>query len=150
MIKEIKGYEMTNDDVLVVTKSFSGATVECMEHYVKPTLKKKQDVMIIHCGTNNIRSTDVDTLADNIINLAIKCADSTNVIISSLVQRNDSYNEKVKNVNTKLKQICHDMNIGFIDNSNIDPKAHLNRSKLHLNRRGARILEKNLQLACKN
>ena len=38
----------------VVVKSFAGATTSDMSHYVKPTLNKKPDQIILHAGTNDI------------------------------------------------------------------------------------------------
>ena len=80
----------------------------------------------------------------------LKCAETSNVIVSSLVQRSDGFNNKVKQVNETLKSLCEQRNIGYIDNLNIDPTSHLNRSKLHLNRTGTRILQENFGFAFKN
>ena len=35
-------------------KTFPGATVDDMELYIIPTLNRKPDVLIIHCGTNDL------------------------------------------------------------------------------------------------
>jgi len=150
MTKEIKGYEMSNDSEIIVSKSFSGATVNCMKDYIKPTLNKKPELLILHCGTNDIRKSNPDDLAENILELALECSKSTNVIVSSLVQRNDGLNDKIKETNQTLQKLCNDRNIGYIDNNNIDPQRHLNKSKLHLNRTGSRLLRENLTLAFKN
>jgi len=118
--------------------------------YIKPTLNKKPELLILHCGTIDIRKSNPDDLAENILELALECSKSTNVIVSSLVQRNDGLNDKIKETNQTLQKLCNDRNIGYIDNNNIDPQRHLNKSKLHLNRTGSRLLRENLTLAFKN
>ena len=42
-----------------------------MEDYIKPTVKLSPKQIILHCGTNNLPSSeDPETVAKNIINLA--------------------------------------------------------------------------------
>ena len=49
---------------------FSGATIACMESYIKPTLKQNTDKVILHIGTNDLRSaTKPLEIASNIIDL---------------------------------------------------------------------------------
>ena len=48
----------------------------------------------------------------------------------------------MKDVNDFLSSSCHERNIGFINNDNIN-KHHLNNSKLHLNRKGSSLLARN-------
>ena len=45
-----------HDKEKLYVKSFSGATVSCMTDYVKPTMKFNPDAVLIHCGTNDLRS----------------------------------------------------------------------------------------------
>ena len=60
--------------------------------------------------------------------------DNRKVTISCIIPRNDEWNNKAELVNNHLKEMCKSANIDFIDNSkNVDPKKHLNNSKLHLN-----------------
>ena len=58
MVKNIQGFKMKqaikNDRNVYVT-SFSGATVDCMDSYIYPTIKKNPKTIILHCGTNNLR-----------------------------------------------------------------------------------------------
>ena len=65
------------------------------------------------------------------------------ILVSSLVARGDRWNEHVSQVNNILKARCHREGFPFIDNSNIDPAFHLNRSNLHLNSEGTRMLANN-------
>ncbi len=68
---------------------------------------------------------------------------SYTVYISSLVQRGDAWNEKVKQANLILVKKCHDSKLPFINNNNINPTYYVNRSNLHLNYKGTRLLANN-------
>ena len=42
-----------------------------MSHYIKPSLKYTPDVVILHCGTNDLRTEkSADIIASEIITLA--------------------------------------------------------------------------------
>ena len=57
--------------------------------------------------------------------------------------RNDKFKEKAAQVNKNLEKLCTERNIYFINHGkNILPQ-HLNKSKLHLNRKGSSILTSN-------
>ena len=59
LIKDMKYYKMKNglsSKDRVYIKSFPGANIECMENYVKPSIKYNPDVFLLHCGTNDLRS----------------------------------------------------------------------------------------------
>ena len=45
--------------------------------------------------------------------------------------------------NRKIKEACAHEELPFIDNDNVDRIHHLNRSKLHQNAEGTRILANN-------
>ncbi|XP_066911826.1 dual specificity protein phosphatase YVH1-like [Clytia hemisphaerica] len=148
MIKYIKGFKLSNKNKKVVVKTFPGARVDCMKHYIRPTLDKKPDTMIIHCGTNDLQTKKPDEITENIVMLAKMVSEeseNTSVIVSEIVPRGDALNRNVDKLNETLQKRCNECNIGFIDNSNIDPVRHLNNSKLHLNIHGTNELQKNLQ-----
>ena len=149
ILKDIQGHDLSTDDHKVLIKSFSGATVNCMHHYIKPTMMHKPDTIIIHCGTNDLKKTkDTKEVAQKIADLA-KTAQSinenTSVMISSLTPRNDRFKHQVNEVNDHLRKICNDMNIGYINHGNLDPNSHLNRSRLHLNRSGTALASRNFK-----
>ena len=72
-------------------KSFSGANIEAMEYYVKPTMNYENDLIILHFGTNDLRSEkSANDIANGIIKIGIKMKTETNdVMISSIVPRGD-------------------------------------------------------------
>ena len=47
-----------NNNQRVVVRSFGGAKSQCMEDYIKPTIKLSPNQIIIHCGTNNLPSNE--------------------------------------------------------------------------------------------
>ena len=124
-------------------KSFPGATVEDMKHYVCQLLKNKPEILILHVGTNNIRDDDPQTLADKICSLKDfieELSPETRVIVSSLTVRTDFQGaiQKVEEVNHILSRSLRNM----INNRNI-ARFYLNSSKLHLNKSGDTKLAKN-------
>ena len=53
MVKNIQGWKLSqriNNKQNVLVKSFSGATVNCMKAYVKPSLDKHPNRIILHCA----------------------------------------------------------------------------------------------------
>ena len=148
MIKYVKGWELSTGQQNVSVKSFSGATVDDMSDFLKPTLRKHPDKLIIHVGTNDIRKSDPKIVADKVTILAKlfkKDSSNTEVVISSLVVRNDGLEltKKVQQTNILLKSNCISHDLGFLDNSNIDC-SHLNYRGLHLNRDGSALLQNNI------
>ena len=147
-IKDLKAYKMKKflpKGNKLYVKPFSGATTECMEHHVKPSLKYNNDLYILHTGTNDLRSPkSAADIAENIIKLAgdIKNKDN-DVIISGITERNDEWNDKGIDVNEHLFRKCKTNNIYFLNNSNISRDVHLNGSGLHLNYKGVIQLSNN-------
>ena len=41
----------------IYVKTFPGATTDCMKDYVKPSIKHNPDFVILHTGTNDLKST---------------------------------------------------------------------------------------------
>ncbi len=148
IVKGIQGHKMKeaiNHCENVFVRSFAGANTDAMNSYVCPTIKKAPNRIILHCGTNDLRSKESPwIIAENIIELAKQMESrETEVIVSGIVQRADELNGKALEVNRALERECDRMKLKYIDNSNIDPKLHLNRSGLHLNYAGTVILANN-------
>ena len=53
IIQHIRGWSISRSNKVVV-KSFPGATIEDMEDFVKPLLRKKPDNVVLHIGTNDL------------------------------------------------------------------------------------------------
>ena len=148
MIKDIEGYKMKkalNNKTNVYVKCFPGASIEDMHSYAKPTMRHDPNLIIIHCGTNDLRKEKTAAvIADDIVTLARSLkTDSTEVIVSGIVPRRDKLDEKRKEVNSYLNRKLNEINLGFIDNGNINAMNNLNKSGLHMNYAGTKILADN-------
>ena len=58
MVKDIKGWKMSNCTWKVVVKHLSGAKTKDMKSYVIPTIEQKPDNIILHTGTNDLKTVD--------------------------------------------------------------------------------------------
>ena len=84
----MKGWELSNTEQNVAVKSFSGATVEDMNDFLRPTTRRQPDKLVIHVGTNNIRSSTPQNIADEVTKVAHQFkqeSKKTRIIISSLI-----------------------------------------------------------------
>ena len=115
-----------------------------MEDYIRPSVKLSLKQIILHCGTNNLRSSeDPENIAKNIMNLPknIK-TDTAKVAVAGIIPRRDTFNLKAKQVNETLK------NISFIPHHGINTRFYLNSCGLHLNDKGATRLTQNFKKFC--
>ena len=132
-----------------VVKTFSGATVEDMESYMVPTLSKKPDGLIIHCGTNNLRSDEPEETAKKIVNVALEASRTVrSVAVSSILARGDSdlMESKRVQVNHLLERSLDNYGIDFIKHENFDENWQelLYDDGIHLNQRGTNVLGGNI------
>ena len=137
MIKNIQGTRLGKAvGHRVVVKSFSGATTKAMEDYLKPNLELSPDQLILHVGTNDLKSEEPQKVAGSVVDLARQIENSSDatVIISELVQR-DGFNEAVTTVNKQLKFYSRQNGWKFIQHQNISEKE-LNKGGLDLNFKG--------------
>ena len=59
IIQHIRGWSISRSNKVVV-KSFPGATIEDMEDFVKPLLRKKPDNVVLHIRTNDLNTQELD------------------------------------------------------------------------------------------
>lgn len=100
IIQNIRGWSLSTNKVIV--KPFPGATIEAMEDYLIPILRKDPENIIIHVGTNDVNCKEPRLTAEGIVNLALQIegdALNTNIIIAGLVSRAD--NKEKCQVSTK-------------------------------------------------
>ena len=147
LIKNITGTGISRDHTVKI-RPHPGATNIDMCDYIKPELRHQPDVIILHCGTNDIpneihRLQKLKKLLNEIE--GYDTHKKPQVVISGLIKRYDQdFNEDIKSMNEKIQRLCISKGLSFIVNSNID-KSCLNRSKLHLNRRGSSFLANNFK-----
>ena len=70
-------------------RTFPGAKVSDMEYYVKPTLARAPDHLILHVGTNDVRQSSVQEITNAISTLGQnikKELPPTNLAISEVIQ----------------------------------------------------------------
>ena len=122
-IKDIYGWELSDNNEKVVVKDFSGSTTEDMMIYIKPPLKRNPDCFIIHVGANDLRSNqEPETIARDIVEIACYSKiDTSKVLISSIVSRRDNLNGKGRQVNTFLKKFCMENDFVYVNHDNTKP-----------------------------
>ena len=76
--------------------------------------------MLIHNGTNDTPTRwQTDAIAEDIIQLALKLKTGLcGISVSNTVVRNDQYRNKASGVNCKLKDLCKEKNLHYVDHSN--------------------------------
>ena len=125
-----------------------GASTDDLIDHIKPAIHKNLDIVVIHTGTNNDLQNNCNIVkkAKKLIS-AVKEVDketSVKIALSSIINREDeSFKDKINDVNNKLKNYCNSVVMDFIDNSNIDGSC-INIDKLHQNRTRTAALAKNL------
>lgn len=125
--------------------SFPGATSDDLKHHIIPTINSKPDIIIMHIGSNDLtKGGDTTTNIQTIINKVKKSSAHSKIVISSLLIRKDKngIENQVNELNEKLKKICDENLIDYIDNSNIDESC-LGLKKLHPNKKGKSFLANN-------
>ena len=142
IVKNLDGRKMARKKNVKV-RSFPGATTSDMTDFVKPIIRKKPESVILHVGTNDLKSNPEAQIADNIIELANSIRNQQiNCVISLLTYRKGNIWNSGKTVNKIVKRKSEELGIRIIENDNIN-SSHLNNSGLHLNKRGTISLAKN-------
>ena len=135
-----------NNDVKI--NAHPGSTTLDMLDYIKPIVRRKSHVLVIHTRTNYL-TNGVNTMKE--VRQLVKCVkeldkeEEVKIGFSSVINRSDRNLEKeIVDLNLKLKRYCEGNQFLFIDNDNID-KSCLKNSKLHLNQKGTNIWCQNIR-----
>ncbi|CAB4011493.1 Transposon Ty3-G Gag-Pol poly [Paramuricea clavata] len=95
IVQNAHGWEMSNTDRTVAVKSFSGSKVNDMQDYLKPLLRRNPHQIILHVGTNDIKSEkSPDQLVEGIVKLVSQVREKSahiKVAISALTIRKDGH-----------------------------------------------------------
>ena len=95
-------------------------------------------------GTIDLNSeVSSKSIAKSIVGLAMSLkTESNDVSVSNIVLRTDNplLNQKGCVVNSHLKDLCEERNLYLIGNTKKLNSYHLNKGKLHLNRKGSKLL----------
>ena len=130
MLKNITDLGLSKDHTVKI-RPHPGATTIDMIDYITPELRHKLDIVILHCGANDV-TNDVNTVKK--IKKFVKEIEendgSTDIVISGLIKRFDrNAIDDIERINEKLKRWCIGKGLAFIDNNNINESC-LNRGKL--------------------
>ena len=121
IVKSINGWEISRKlkNCRVKIMSFSGATVQCVNDYVKPSLCDKPTHLILHVRSNDLNcSKTAESIATSIVEQVITIKDDRHdVSVSNIVIRKDHLKKKAEEVNSCLKELCMKKNIFLIDHS---------------------------------
>ena len=137
MVKDIYGWQLSENYEKAVVKQFSGSTTEDMMTYIKPPVKCNHDRFFIHVGTNDLRSNqDRETIVRNVVDVANNSkTDINKILISSIVLRLDNLSGKVRQF-IFLKKFCMENDFAYVNHGNIKPRKHCNYGGIHLNNLG--------------
>ena len=138
-----------NHSAHIMKFNYNGATAPHLAVYSDVLLANKPTDILIHVGCNdvwgrNIRNVSSQEIANDIIQLAIKCRQHgvQKIYISSLlITRVASSNIQVHEVNTLLKSMCELNNFQYIDNSFLTD--HYLDDDVHLSNHGKRLFVDN-------
>ena len=105
--------------------------------------------VIIHCGTNDLESEDTAKVIQeckSLLQSIKKKFSNSRIIYSSLLPRQDFYQDDVEEINKCIKDFCISENIAFVENNNIS-KPNLFHDHKHLNDTGVKFFAKNIKSA---
>ena len=150
IIKELKGNRLKRKAGVnaVYVQSYSGAHAEDIAGHVKPAIRRKPKMMVIHAGTNDIQKKSSRQVAESLVNIGHSInreLPETQVVFSEIIKRDaeSGLNQKIASANKILKRFCTERGWGWISNDNIDQRG-LNGSGLHLNNAGTGRLASNM------
>ena len=86
-----------------------------MKYYLKPNLKRKPSNVIIHVGTNNLKTDETQVIVNEVEDICELVKDSspeTNITVSEIITR-----EKDQLIKTKIKEVNNGQSRYFQQNS---------------------------------
>eukprot|EP00112_Aurelia_sp_Birch-Aquarium-sp1_P005642 Seg1642.9 transcript_id=Seg1642.9/GoldUCD/mRNA.D3Y31 product="hypothetical protein" protein_id=Seg1642.9/GoldUCD/D3Y31 len=100
------------------------------------------DVILIHAGTNNVKSTELEALADEVLETMKHIQEKqkkAQIVFSSVIRRKDNHqlNAKVSKTNEILKETLLLNGFDYVDNNNV-LFSYLATDALHINEGGMR------------
>ena len=145
MLNNIQGRGLSKKHNVTVCANPGAMTRDILDH-IKPTLRKKPDVVIVHCGTNDLTS-EAKTIENmqELIRMAKAESPNTELVMSSIITRKDKpgLQQKVNALNTEENIFSRNNQIKMLDNSNLDVQC-IGRRQLHLSKRGNGLFARNL------
>ena len=144
---------LSKNNNFVNVRFHPGTTTEDIVDFFRPAIRKKPDTVIIHARINDLTNgTNTMKQVRKIAKTIQEMEDSGKIGIgfSGIIQRADrNFKDQIKETSDKLKRYCEGNGFVYVDNDNINEKS-LNKSLLHLNKAGNKLLSKNLLDCLKN
>ena len=147
IVKHLTGPGISKKNNIKIKKNL-GATTEDIIDYIKPSIRKKPDFLLVHSGTNDL-TNGINTMTKiRKVVAPVEEMDNERKIklgFSSIICREDvDKTDEIIAANDRLQKYCLSKGLLFVDNSNIDASC-LNRGRLHLNRQITSILADNFR-----
>ncbi|MEW8544985.1 MAG: SGNH/GDSL hydrolase family protein [Candidatus Thiodiazotropha sp.] len=145
-----KGVRVNELKQNTTVRSFSGARIDTIADKLSQYNIENCKTIILHVGGNDADSgVDLDSFSENYVSLLNDLsANNRRIIVSGLLPRESV---DLKPYNQKLKTICEENGLDFIDNydnfllaSGEVPESFFQQDKLHLNASGTRRLLSNI------
>ena len=132
----------------VSIRTFPGATVSDMLDYSKPSLRLQPANIIIHVGTNDLKSNEVNDITEELSKLCdeiYKFCPKIDISLSQIITRTDSpgIKENITHLNNLLQDLCEARNLNLICHENIGERG-LDRYGVPLSRTGSNLMASNL------
>ena len=130
----------------VKVRPHPGATTRDIIDHVKPVARKRPDMLLIHCRTNDITNNiDTSKHLKEIVSTVREITPQTKIVLSAATIRRDRHGmeKKTQELNCKIKAISVEDRLEFLNNDNIDDPC-LGIKGLHLNVRGKAVFAKNI------
>ena len=150
IVNHVNTFEMAKGYRNTITRvcCYKGAETGEIAEHTQVDMKKRRvpHTAILHGGSNDLQHK---VQIPNIINEASLAATMMqtkgvkNIAISSVTPR-FGLKDKITRLNNELKKLCQEMNITYIDNSNIKYNLHISDwDYTHLNHEGVKKLQEN-------
>ena len=151
-LRRMDADKMSNNHHEVVLNAKSGMKVEEAANHVDSEADSEADVIIMHAGTNNLRDSTPEEVAEKVIKTFKKIKQKNpkaQLAYSSIFRRKgnaaaNGMNVKVFQTNKILKEELMLQGIDFIDNDNI-LYGNICDDGLHINQGGAKRFARNVK-----
>ena len=119
---------------------------------VSPDLEKKLDLVVLHTGTNDLKSvSSPEGIANEITSLALSVKEKGHQIgVLGILPRGNRFSKKAKDGSECLEIKCKGHNIDFISHKNTNTRSHLNQDRLHPKRKGQHMMGNNFSTFINN
>ena len=125
MLYNIQGRGITKKHNVTVCANPGATTRDILDHF-KPILRKKPDVIIVQCGTNDLTSQEktVENLQE-LVRMAKAESPDTELVLSSSITRRDKagLQQKFNELKADVKCFSHNSKMKLIDNSNLEVQS---------------------------